>query len=536
MTTPAAPPTRGLPTVAEASGFERTSLHADVRTFLAKLSPRTDRMAVLSMGRSGLGQDMPVVVLSASGAFTPAAAAATGRPVVLVIANIHAGEVEGKEATLALAREATLGDLGRLLERATVLLVPDYNPDGNDRIDPRHRALDLARLEGQIGPTGGVGTRYTGKGINLNRDYMKQEAVETRNLAALTAEWRPHVVVDCHTTDGSVHGYELTFDTSRNLASCPPGPAGFTRDVLLPEVAASLRARTGFRTWFYGNFRETDDPTSGWESYPPLPRYGSHYRGLQGVVDVLLEAYSYVDFRTRFLVMYEFLVELLGAVSRRGAEVVGLVRGGAEAVARGERADAVGIDYGEPVRDAAGRVSFRHVGRPLFEHDVEAWDEASQRARRVPGLARATYRNVFLGRYEPTVAVAAPAAYVVPAGEARVIEALAGHRLAFERVGSRGAEARGVRGPLEAYRVLSREPTASPDVGDHVLEETVLRVEAVADPRPPAPEDVLVPATQPWGRLATYLLEPHSDDGFARWGFFPSLRPGDAFPVRRLPR
>ena len=528
MTAPPAPSTRGLPTVAEASGFERTSLHDDVRTFLSKLSPRTDRMAVVSMGKSGLGQDMPVAILSASGAFTPAAARATGRPVVLVIANIHAGEVEGKEATLALARELTLGDLSRLIERATVLLIPDYNPDGNDRIDPKNRALDLQRLEGQIGPVGGVGTRYTGKGINLNRDYVKQEAVETRHLAALVAAWRPHVVVDCHTTDGSIHGYELTFDTSRNLASCPPGPALFARDLLLPEVSASLRARTGFRTWFYGNFRDQTDPTSGWESYPPLPRYGSHYRGLLGCVDVLLEAYSYVDFKTRFLVMYEILVEILESVVKRGPEVVGLVASAAEALERGAGAS-VGIDYGEPVRDAAGRLSFRHVGRPLLEYDVEGWDLESHRARRVPGLARRAYRNTFFGRYEPTVSVKAPAAYVVPAAEGRVIEALANHRLACERVG-----ARGVRAPLEAYRIASREPTASPDVGDHVLEETVFRVEPFADTGRVSPEDLLVPTTQPWGRLATYLLEPHSDDGLARWGWFPALRAGDVFPVRRL--
>jgi hypothetical protein len=344
------------------------------------------------------------------------------------------------------------------------------------------------------------------------------------------AAWRPHVVVDCHTTDGSVHGYELTFDTSRNLASCPLGPAVFTRDVLLPEVATSLRARTGFRTWFYGNFRSQDDPTSGWESYPPLPRYGSHYRGLLGVVDVLLEAYSYVDFRTRFLVMYEFLVELLDAVARRGPEIVGLVHAAAQAVDRGVGSE-VGVDYGEAVRDAAGRVGFRHVGKHLLDHEIEGWDLPSQKARRIPGVSRATYRNAFFGRYEPTVTVRAPAAYVVPAAEPRVIEALTNHRLAFQKVG-----ARGVRAPLEAYRIVSREPTASPDVGDHVLEETVLRVESFADARPASPDDFLVPATQPWGRLATYLLEPHSDDGLARWGWFPSLRAGDPFPIRRIAR
>ena len=118
----------------------------------------------------------------------------------------------------------------------------------------------------------GLSNTGTGAGWNLNRDYTKQDAVETRRLAALLSEWMPHVVVDCHTTDGSVHGYELTYDTSRNLGSCPTGPALFARDRFLPDVSAGLFARTGFRTWFYGNFKEQTDPASGWESYPPLAR------------------------------------------------------------------------------------------------------------------------------------------------------------------------------------------------------------------------------------------------------------------------
>ena len=98
-------PPSDLQTVAEASEYRRTSRHEEVQDFLARLAARTDRMRVLSMGRSGLGQDMPVAVLSSHRLFTPALAHASRRPVVLVLANIHAGEVEGKEACLALARD-----------------------------------------------------------------------------------------------------------------------------------------------------------------------------------------------------------------------------------------------------------------------------------------------------------------------------------------------------------------------------------------------------------------------------------------------
>ena len=71
----------------------------------------------------------------------------------------------------------------------TVVLVPLFNPDGNDLLDPKNRAMDLEALHGQRGPEQ-VGTRYTGEGLNLNRDYTKQEAVESRHLS------EPHQLED----------------------------------------------------------------------------------------------------------------------------------------------------------------------------------------------------------------------------------------------------------------------------------------------------------------------------------------------------
>src|SRR5207248_7257333 len=102
----------------------------------------------------------------------------------------------------------------KLLSRVCLVVIPDLNPDGNDRISPDNRRLDLAKLEGQSNPQGGVGTRYSGEGWNLNRDYTKQEAPDSRNLAQLVNHWWPHVFVDCHTSDGSITAFDLTYDTS----------------------------------------------------------------------------------------------------------------------------------------------------------------------------------------------------------------------------------------------------------------------------------------------------------------------------------
>src|SRR5215475_3999296 len=140
-------------TRAEATSYRETSLHAHVMEFLAALDAKRDRrFALSSFGTSPGGRDMPLVVMSAHGIRTPEESRARGLPVVLVINGIHAGEVEGKEACMMLMRDLLAGSHGDLLSEVTLVVVPLFNPDGNDAIDPANRKLNLPRLEGQLGP------------------------------------------------------------------------------------------------------------------------------------------------------------------------------------------------------------------------------------------------------------------------------------------------------------------------------------------------------------------------------------------------
>ncbi len=526
-----------LLTVAEATDYEHTSTHEEVLDFIETLEPLAARMSVQSMGESAGGQDIPVLVLSQARLFTPEAAQAAardhGRPVVMILCNIHAGEVEGKEAALMLARDMTTGALGRLLSGATIVLVPNFNPDGNDRMDPTNRAMDMDALHGQKGPCS-VGTRYTGTGINLNRDYTKQVAIESRLLSKLFGAWNPHVFVDSHTSNGSVHAYALTYDTSHTLRSGPQEPILYSRDTMLPAISASLERRTGMRTYFYGNFRDHDDPTQGWESYSPLPRYGSHYRGLTGRLDILLEAYSYAPFRDRVRVTYEIFTEILDYAAEHGREIVDVCdRAEADTVQRGrnpELDDLVGIRYGRAGRTARGDLRFRYPCYPLRAADIAAYDAESMRERRVPGTTLTHWPTMFHCRFEPEISVRRPRAYVFPARLRQVAEFLRGHNVVVRTAG----EDAGFK-HAECYLVLRKELTESPDVGDHERKETVFYVSLETKEHHLLADDFYVPMDQPLAALAIYLLEPHSDDGLARWGHFDDVNAGDEFPILRLP-
>lgn len=527
-------PNIDLLTRAERTEYRETSLHADVLAFLRQLQRRAGPLMRLgSMGTSAEGRDMPVVVLSAHGAFTPGAARQLGLPIVMAMANIHAGEVEGKEALLALAREMTLGPLRPLLDQLTLVLIPNLNPDGNDRISPENRKLDLERLEGQIGPPGGVGTRTTGEGWNLNRDYMKQEAVESNHLARLYHRWWPHLFIDCHTTDGSIHAYDLTYDTAHNPASGHPAPIEYVRRQLLPSVSAAVEKNFGRRGFFYGNYRDQDDPSSGWETYPALPRFGSHYRGLTGRLDVLLETYSYIDFAARVATIRAFLVEIFQYAARHGDEIIAMAeRAERETTAAGRQPrvdDLIGINYGVPRRTEDGALVCEWPVYELETVEILAYDRPSVRERRIPGRRLVRYRVPYLARFVPTVSVSRPFGYLVPVPE--IAAKLRQHAIDV-RVLAADAEL-----DVDAAVVLASEKTVSPDICTGIERfETVLSTRRerrrIRFPR----GTLFVPTAQRLGNLVVYLLEPESDDGLARWEFFDRhITLGSPFPAYRLP-
>jgi hypothetical protein len=538
-----------LLTRAEASNYTETSRHADVVAFVDALCRRTKLARRVDFGQSGEGQPMVALVISDRNCFTPELARKQQKTVVMVEANIHAGEVEGKEAALALARDLTLTRLGkRLLDKLCLVLIPDFNPDGNDRISTSNRRLDLKNLEGQLNPAGGVGMRYTGQGWNLNRDSTKQEAPETRCLAALYQAWWPHLFIDCHTTDGSIHAFDLTFDTSHSNEPLFAELRHANRE-LLERVAQAVKKRHGFDSFWYGNYRTEGEPRSGWHTYPALPRFGSHYRGLLGRLDVLLETYSYISFPRRCEVMRAWLLELFRDAAKNAAAYRALT--GAEQeriIARGLTPDVetlVGINYGVATRTPTGELAFQYPAhaRPGDQAHLLSFDEASITARHFPGKRRREYRAPHYRTFIPTQAVSTPLAYLVPEALAPRLE---GHGIRFERLSTPR------RLTVDSYRVARREETFSPDVAANVPPPGEAEVPLSQKPRPVRFETVLtvaperserefpagtlyVPTAQRAGTLAVYLLEPHSDDGFCRWQFLDGLiRVGELHPVHRV--
>src|SRR5258706_12180461 len=90
---------------AERSGYRLTSDYDETMRYCRTMAAGTEWIKLERYGVSGQGRDLPLLIVSKERAFTPEAARATGKPVILIQNGIHSGEIEGKDASLALLRD-----------------------------------------------------------------------------------------------------------------------------------------------------------------------------------------------------------------------------------------------------------------------------------------------------------------------------------------------------------------------------------------------------------------------------------------------
>jgi hypothetical protein len=481
-------------TRAERTNYAETSRYEDVLAFIEGLQRMGAPVALESLGKSAEGREMPLVVASDPLVSGPVEARQRGLPVVYVQANIHAGEVEGKEAALIL--------LGRLV----LLVAPIYNADGNEKFGPAR----VNRSE-QDGPAL-VGVRANGQGLDLNRDAIKAESPEMRGvLERVYALWEPDVMLDLHTTNGTRHGYELTYSPPLNPNTAPEVYL-YARDRLLPEIRKRMQARYALPLFDYGN-AETRDGKVAWYSVAPDGRYCTNYVGLRNRVGILSEATSYIPFRDRVTVTDRFVSLLLDEVAAKARETV----------ARSRDADARVASWGANPKAAPElgvRFEFARRGEEdvLLEKKPATPPDPTSRPKEIERVRLPVY-----DRFRATRTARLPAAYLLPATETRAVALLLRHGVSVERLREAvtlpverfvlGTVARDDR-PFQGHRLIRLEGTFRPGTETAPAGSYVIRT------------------AQPLAVLAFHLLEPEGTDGAHAWGFFgESFAAGQTHPT-----
>ena len=484
----------------EKSNFIKTSTHAEVMAFLTAIQAKSGDVHLISMGKSLEGKDIPVAVLARPKMTTAVEAKASGKLIVYIQGNIHAGEVEGKESVMMLMRDILLGNKKHLLDNQIILFAPIYNTDSNDKMGKGKRtSQEDSPLE--------TGDRENSQGFDLNRDGVKMETFETNGLFTnIIVPWDPHLFVDLHTTNGTWHAWNLTWAPSYHYAG-ERSTYDYTM-TMLKGITESAKKKYDLNLGPYGDYDVREAwPPKNFYTYNHHPRYLVNQFSLRNRLGILSEAFAHERFYQRIFSTYSFVTEILEHTNSNAAEIKRVTKA----------ADAKTI---QTIVNEAGKakkgVRFKMVplealnNFPTYDYVSYTKADGTKGFYRTGNMITANHVT-YHAKFEAEVESTLPKGYVIPAAYTEVIENLKKHGIQVTQL------SKSITKEGEVFQVDKHEKSQRKFEG-HFMARVYGKFTGKKQKFNKG--DYIVDLAQPLGNLAFYLLEPESDDGYVTWNFF----------------
>ena len=469
-------------TASEESGFQQYTSYEEMLQFLQDIQATSTEMLLSTFGKTIEGREQPYAIFSRPLVTQPREAIASGKPIVVLAANVHGGERTVRESLLLITRElATKGtSMNWLLDDLIVIVVPSINPDGFVR-----------------------STRGNSLGIDLNRDYMKLEQPALSNYVQnILLTWQPHVILDGH--NGGSYPYNICYQGP----TCAASDQWITRlceQEIFPFIDNEME-KYGYKSWYYSR----GDSTS-WRGADVSTRGSLGYIGLINSIAILFESpgQDREDGAKSGLVATKAILQY---VARNTEKVLMTVdRARRETIEMGQQV------IGEiPIQMTIGpkdyKVSYEIAILPGGRREGETREEANRRRQ----IVKITGADLII---EPVITKTRPRpyAYILEARAHKAIELLKRHKITIE-VLQKDTEI-----DVEAYNMTGIEYRSEYDHPASVI--VTFADETVKQKRMFPKGTYIIRTGQVMGRVVAHLLEPETNDNVVKWNAMDAILP-----------
>lgn len=504
-------------TPAEKSDFVTTPTYAETMSWLKKLTDASPLLSMISIGKSPEGRDIFMVIASTEKTVTPAGLQQSGKPLLLVQAGIHSGEIDGKDAGMMLLRDIAFGSKKSLLDKVNFLFIPILSVDAHERFSAYNRP-------NQRGPEN-MGWRTNAQNLNLNRDYAKLDTKEVRAVIKVMNEYDPLLYMDIHVTDGADYQYDITYALYENQGYSKSITNWLTskfkvnvdRDLSANgHVPGEQLTPVNERDFSQGNLLTIGEP-----------RFSNAYGDLRHMATVLIETHSLKPYKQRVLGTYVLLESVLKILASDGQ----LLKQNTLSD-RAKREPKVNMRWRVP--QMANAMSLDSQFNSVKKNDLAKAPDSLKLLGITSTILKSSITNAdyvtwtgeptnmtianFKGS-EPIDFVNRPKGYYVPPTCTEVIERLKLHGIQMQTL----KEPKEVT--VEMYRI--QDAKFQNDGGKPLPFEGHMQVRGTPIPETLkqvfAAGSVYISTDQPLGDLAMLLLEPKSPDSFLSWGFFDQI-------------
>ncbi len=487
-------------TTFEKSGFISTADYDQTMKYYQNISDYSEYAELMGFGISPQGRELKCLIVSKDRVFDPVEVKRTNKPIVLIISGIHAGEIEGKDASMILLREILITkEQEYLIDDAVLMVVPIFSVDGHERKSKYNRI-------NQNGPEE-MGWRTTAQGYNLNREWMKADASEMQSMLKLISEWIPDFVIDNHTTNGADYQYTITYEVER-FANIYSETAQWLDKKFVPFLTNEVNKK-GFLIFPYvalRNWRSSLD--SGIVDWASGPRLSTGYFSLQNRPSLLVETHMIKPYKERVYSTKAVLETTLDFINQNSQ---GLVKLNKEADANSIKKLYDGDEY-IPISFKLGD-SYEEV---IFK-GLEYYEENSE----ISGGKKIVYTDKpkdmnikFYRDVKPADSIQPAKAYLIPQEWQGLVERLKFHGVEISQLSKEQSF------NVKRYKFKNIKFNNSSNEGRHRVNfDFDIYSEEVVVPE----GTFFVSTNQRTIRIITHLLEPKCSDSFVQWGFLNQI-------------
>ena len=483
-----AQPTPRLLTPFEISQGRETATYAQIIQYYRQLDRQYEQAKLMEIGKTDIGKPLHVLLLSADKMFT----SRPDRVTLLIINGIHPGEPEGIDACMLLARD--LLQANKLPKNVLLAILPVYNVGGC-----LNRGVSRVN---QNGPTT-YGFRGNARNLNLNRDFIKADAENTKAFQRLFQQLKPQVLIDNHTSDGADYQHVVTYFATQK-DKLHPMVSGYMTRTFQRDLDRALTLRGFPPAPYVNNFADT--PESGLLGFNDSPRYSTGYAALFNCFGFTVETHMWKDFPARVRGTYAFDEAAIRLCDRDAPTILANKQRADEAV-RNQKTFA--LTY-KPNRSQTDSITFMGYEAAYKSSDVSGlkrlyYDRSKPFTKRIP------YQNNFVA----DVTAVKPVAYVIPQGWPEIIDRLKRNGVRVQALTKDTLMA------VNAYYIDACKSPQRPFEGRFIHTNVTVRTE---------PQrvrfykgDWLISTDQPTNRFIVETLEPQGIDSFFAWNFFDSV-------------
>ena len=470
-----------------------TPTYNELITHLKKISSLHNEVELYNMGPSDYG--LPIYVCIVNGAKDSTNTFKKAREETTILFNnaIHPGEPDGINACLIWLEEI-LNNKKSIKNLPVVAFIPAYNIGGMLNRSGNSRA-------NQNGPNE-YGFRGNAQNLDLNRDFIKMDAVNSFTFSNIFHALNPDVFVDNHVSNGADYQYVLTYISSLRERLAPTLNS-IIYDRLLPALERNLKENHKIDLFPYVDLKGKT-PKEGIVAFNDLPRYAMGYASLFHSLSFTVETHMLKPFPLRVEATLAFMKELINWTSLNNTSIEN-----ARVEARKFVTEAPYLKYNYVTSSKRDSILFKG-----YQHSFPI--------HKITGLKRLKYDNTkpytsYVPYFKTSTAkdsVKTPNFYYISAQEQDVIKRLAANKVEMKMISKDTSMLLGV------YRVVEFSPSKKPYEGHFKLNN--IKVQRDKELVQLKKGDYMVNSNQDAALFIHSVLQPELEDAYLCWNFFDS--------------